>query len=197
MKRLAFALLLAVAPLEAQAPDTVVVYVLGRIKAANVSCPAYGFVGDTLSCRIWATDSTGQRTAATFTVTSSAPGIVEPLGIVSDTILRLRLVGRGSSSIIVTAAPPSAVIIGGALRYPGATYTEGAAIAWPAGTDSLRLCGYVLAGRDTIGRSWGDCPGNAPVMAFRWEWTEHQPAQIRQASRTVQWFAVRCTPAVC
>lgn len=181
------ALLLAT-PLAAQVPDTVVVYVIGRARAANVACPSYGFVGDTLSCRIWATDSAGARTLATFTVTSSAPTVIQPLGVVNDTILRLRLLARGSSSIIVTATAPTAAVIGGILLNEGLgtqRYQAGSIdFAGAVGVQvQHRLCAYLMAGADTVGRSWPTCPGRAPVVPFTWS---EAPTQLRQASALIR-----------
>lgn len=188
MKRWLWILALLASPLEAQiTPDTVTVYVLGRARRVELDCPLYGFVGDTINCRVWAVDSAGERTVATFSVNSSSPAVVQPVTApTTDTILRLRLLSRGVAQVIVTAQP-TAVIIGGVLHYRGGAEQFAPAATWTTGeTDSLRLCGYSLAGRDTLGKSWSTCPGRAPVTAFHWEWSE-EPAEIRQA--LVSWRA--------
>lgn len=172
-------LLLALAsPLGAQVkPDTVVITVLGRVREASVTCPSFGFVGDTLSCRVWATDSAGLRTIAAFTVTSTAPSIVTPLGIVNDTTLRLHLRARGGAAIIVTAQPV-APSVGGALYFEGLRqrFVAGFDFDWTTGvTDSMALCGYVIAHPDTLAKSRSGCPGDAPVVPFTWAWEEIPP----------------------
>lgn len=194
---------LLAAPLEAQTGDSVRIVVVGRVKTATLSCPnmvvtaagdtvSFAYAGDTISCTVKALDSTGARTFATFSVTSSSPGVASPIGTVTDTILRLRLVGTGSTWIKVA---PVSNVIGGVVYDPGKPtqrFVAGRDIRWPTGPgiyNAIELCGYRMAAADTLAKSSFRCPGSAPVQPFTF--VEVVPEPARQIQALVRWGRLR------